>query len=223
MGEANFCDHGANRLGASALMQGLSDGYFIIPYTLGGYLADVKPADPKWKVDINHPAFKDAEKEVQAKLNKLLAIQGQRSVDSFHRELGLAMWERCGMARNEKGLKELLAQIPKIRENFWRDVSVTGGNEEFNQALERAGRVADYLEFGELLALDALERRESAGGHFREEYQITDGPEKGECKPDHENFAHAACWEYKGPNAAPVRNVEPLVFEEFHPKLRSYK
>ena len=223
LGEANFSDHGANRLGASALMQGLSDGFFIIPYTIGNYLANVKPSDPKWKMDTNHPAVKDAEREVNARLNKLLAIQGKRSVDSFHRELGLAMWEKCGMARNEAGLKELLQQIPKIRDEFSRNVSVTGGNEEFNQALERAGRIADYLEFGELLALDALERRESCGGHFREEYQITQGEEKGECMPDHENFRHVACWEHKGPNAAPVRHTEPLEFEEFHPKLRSYK
>lgn len=223
LGEANFSDHGANRLGASALMQGLSDGFFIIPYTLGGYLAGVKPANPQWKIDTNHPAVKDAEKAVNDRLKKLLAIKGKRCVDSIHRELGLAMWERCGMARNEKGLKELLAQIPKIRDEFWTNCSVTGGNEEFNQALERAGRVADFLEFGELLALDALERRESCGGHFREEYQITEGEEKGECKPDHEHFAHVACWEYKGEGAAPARNVEPLVFEEFHPKLRSYK
>ncbi len=223
LGEANFSDHGANRLGASALMQGLSDGFFIIPYTIGNYLANVKPADTKWKIDTKHAAFKDAEKAVDERLKKLLAIKGKRSVDSFHRELGLAMWEKCGMARTEQGLKELLQQIPKIRDEFWRNVSVTGGNEEFNQALERAGRIADYLEFGELLALDALERRESCGGHFREEYQIVDGPEKGECKPDHEHFAHVACWEHKGAGTAPVRHVEKLEFEEFHPKLRSYK
>ena len=223
LGEANFSDHGANRLGASALMQGLSDGFFIIPYTIGGYLANVKPASEKWKMDTNHPAVKDAEREVNERLKKLLAIQGKRSVDSTHRELGLAMWEKCGMARNEKGLKELLQQIPKIREEFSRNVSVTGGNEEFNQALERAGRIADYLEFGELLALDALERRESCGGHFREEYQITEGEEKGECLPNHKDFCHVACWEHKGPNTPPERHVEPLVFEEFHPKLRSYK
>lgn len=223
LGEANFSDHGANRLGASALMQGLSDGFFVIPYTLGGYLASVKPADEKWKIDTNHPAVKDAERAVDERLKKMLSIKGKRSVDSFHRELGLAMWEQCGMARTESGLKELLGKIPKIREEFWQNVSVTGGNEEFNQALERAGRVADFLEFGELLALDALERRESCGGHFREEYQITEGPEKGECKPDHEHFAHVAAWEHKGAGKAPERHMEPLVFEEFHPKLRSYK
>ena len=223
LGEANFSDHGANRLGASALMQGLSDGFFIIPYTLGGYLANIKTADAGWKIDTNHPAVKDAERAVNERMKKLLSIKGKRSVDSFHRELGLAMWEKCGMARTEQGLKELLQQIPKIREEFWSNVSVTGGNEEFNQALERAGRVADYLEFGELLALDALERRESCGGHFREEYQYTDGPEKGECLPDHKNFAHVAAWEFKGDNATPERHIEPLTFEEFPPKQRSYK
>lgn len=223
LGEANFSDHGANRLGASALMQGLSDGFFIIPYTLGGYLADVKPADPKWKIDTNHAAFKDAERAVDERLKKLLSIRGKRSVDGFHRELGLSMWEQCGMARTDGGLKDLLGKIPKIREEFWKNVSVTGGNEEFNQALERAGRVADFLEFGELLATDALERRESCGGHFREEYQIMEGPEKGECLPDHKSFAHVAAWEYKGEGKVPERHTEQLVFEEFHPKLRSYK
>jgi len=223
LGEANFSDHGANRLGASALMQGLADGYFVIPYTLGGYLANVKPADPKWKVDTTHASFKDAEGAVKARITKLLGVKGKTPVDHFHRKLGLAMWEKAGMARTEQGLTELLQEIPKIREEFWSDVSVTGGNEELNQALERAGRVADFLELGELLALDALERRESCGGHFREEYQYTDGPEKGECLPDHANFAHAAAWEYKGDGVKPVRNVEQLKFEVFHPKARSYK
>jgi succinate dehydrogenase / fumarate reductase flavoprotein subunit len=223
LGEANFSDHGANRLGASALMQGLSDGFFIIPYTLGGYLAKVKPGDPQWKIDTNHPAVKDAERAVGERLKKLLAVKGKRSVDSFHRELGLAMWEKCGMARNAQGLKDLLQQIPKIRDEFWRNVSVTGGNEEFNQALERAGRIADYLEFGELLALDALHRRESCGGHFREESQIIEGPEKGECLRDDANFGYVACWEFKGPGAPPELHKEPLTFEAFPPGVRSYK
>jgi succinate dehydrogenase / fumarate reductase flavoprotein subunit len=222
-GEANFSDHGANRLGASALMQGLSDGYFVIPYTLGGYLAGVKPADPKWKLDTGHAAFKDAEGEVKARINRLLNVKGKTPVDHFHRRLGLAMWEKAGMARTAEGLRELLQEIPKIREEFWSGVSVTGGNEELNQALERAGRVADFIELGELLALDALERNESCGGHFRSEYQFTEGPEQGECKPDHDNFCHVAAWEYKGEGQKPVRNVEPLNFEVFKPALRSYK
>jgi succinate dehydrogenase / fumarate reductase flavoprotein subunit len=223
LGEANFSDHGANRLGASALMQGLSDGFFIIPYTMGGYLATVKPGDAKWKIDTNHPAFKDAERQVNDRLNKLLAVKGRRPVDVLHRELGLTMWEYCGMARNEKGLKELLQKLPQMRNAYWKDVAVTGDQGELNQVLERAGRVADYMEFGELLAQDALDRRESCGGHFREESQIEEGPEKGECKRDDEHFQHVSAWEYQGEGKAPVKNVEPLNYEVFKPATRSYK
>ena len=214
LGEANFSDHGANRLGASALMQGLADGYFIIPYTMSNYLASNKLTP----VDTSHPAVKEAEAAATAQLNKFLSIKGKRTVDSFHRELGLLMWEKCGMARTEEGLKELLQRIPKLREEFWKNVSVTGEQGELNQVLERAGRVADFLEFGELLALDALERRESCGGHFREEYQ-----EEGECKRDDQNFCHVAAWEYKGDGQKPVRNIEPLEYENIHLATRSYK
>jgi succinate dehydrogenase / fumarate reductase flavoprotein subunit len=214
MGEANFSDHGANRLGASALMQGLADGYFVIPFSIAGYVAAAKNKP----VDANHPAVKQAEAEATERLNKLMSIKGKRTVDSFHKELGLMMWEKCGMARNEKGLTELLTQIPKLREEFWKNVSVTGEQGEINQVLERAGRVADFIEFAELLALDALERRESCGGHFREEYQ-----EEGEAKRDDENFCHVAAWEYKGLDAKPERHKEELKFERVHLATRSYK
>ena len=214
MGEANFSDHGANRLGASALMQGLADGYFVIPFSIAGYLASTKLP----KVDGNHPAVKQAEAEASGRINKLMSIKGKRTVDSFHRELGHWMWEKCGMARNDAGLKELLAKIPKIREEFWSNVSVSGDQGEMNQVLERAGRVADFLEFGELLALDALERRESCGGHFREEYQ-----DEGEAKRDDENFCYVAAWQYKGPGEKPVMNKEELKFENVKLATRSYK
>ncbi|HWM77380.1 MAG TPA: succinate dehydrogenase (quinone) flavoprotein subunit, partial [Methylomirabilota bacterium] len=171
LGEANFSDHGANRLGASALMQGLADGYFIVPYTIGDYLASSSPP----KVGTDHAAFRDAEAAVDARVSKLLAIDGKRSVDSFHRELGRLMWEYCGMARSADGLKTALEKIPALREQFWREAKVPGENEELNQSLEKAGRVADFLELGELICLDALERRESCGGHFREEFQTPDG------------------------------------------------
>ena len=217
LGEANFSDHGANRLGASALMQGLADGYFIIPYTIGGYLANLKKT-PENKVDTNHPAVKEAEKAAQAQINRLLAVKGKRSVDSFHKELGLLMWEYCGMARTEESLTTLLKKIPVLREEFWKNVSVTGSEGELNQVLERAGRVADFLEFGELLALDALERRESCGGHFRVEYQ-----EEGECKRDDEHFCHVAAWEFKGDGVKPVRHQEALQYETIKLATRSYK
>ncbi len=215
LGEANFSDHGANRLGASALMQGLADGYFVISYTIGDYLATAKqPA-----VTTDHPEFKRTIEEVSGKLNRLLSINGKRTVSSFHRELGSLLWEKCGMARNAKGLGEALARIPELRAEFWENVSVTGENESLNQALERAGRVADYLEFGELLVRDALEREESCGGHFREEYQTEDG----EALRDDEKFAHVAAWEYQGPEKAPIRHVEALEFENVHLATRSYK
>ncbi|MBE7463452.1 MAG: fumarate reductase/succinate dehydrogenase flavoprotein subunit [Planctomycetes bacterium] len=215
LGEANFSDHGANRLGASALMQGLADGYFIIPYTLGHYLTSAKPG----KIDTEHAAFKDAESNVVGMNKKLLSIKGKRTVDSFHKELGLLMWEHCGMARNEKGLNELLQKVPALREEFWQNVNVPGSDADLNQALERAGRVADFLEFGELTARDALERRESCGGHFREEFQTPEG----ECQRDDENFCHVAAWEYQGEGQKPLRNIEKLEFEHVPLSVRSYK
>jgi len=216
LGEANFSDHGANRLGASALMQGLADGYFVIPYTISHYLASQNP-DKRPKVE--HPAFQEAEENVRGIIKRLLSIKGKRTVASFHKELGHIMWEYCGMARNEAGLKKALQLIPKLRDEFWHNLLLPGGDSELNQSLERAGRVADFLELAELLCLDALERRESCGGHFREEYQYPDG----EAKRDDENFSHVAVWEYQGPDKAPVRHTEPLVFEEVHPSTRSYK
>jgi succinate dehydrogenase / fumarate reductase flavoprotein subunit len=215
LGEANFSDHGANRLGASALMQGLADGYFIIPYTIGDYLAGQKPGG----LGTDHPEFKKAEAEVAARVQRLLSIRGKRTVDSFHRELGRIMWEYCGMARHEQGLKTALQKIPALREQYWKDVNVLGGGEELNQSLEKAGRVADFLELGELMCLDALERRESCGGHFREEFQTPDG----EARRDDEHFAHVAAWEYTGDGRPPVRNVEPLEYEFVHLATRSYK
>ncbi len=215
LGEANFSDHGANRLGASALMQGLADGYFILPYTIGDYFATAK--QPKVRPD--QPEFKKAMSDITALTKKLLGINGKRTVNSFHKELGTMLWEKCGMARNEKGLKELLQQIPALREEFWKNVKVAGQNEELNQNLEHAGRVADFLEFAELLCLDALHRRESCGGHFRTEFQTEDG----EARRDDENFAYVAAWEYAGPGQPPVLNKEPLVYEEVHMSTRSYK
>ncbi len=214
-GEANFSDHGANRLGASALMQGLGDGYFVLPYTMGNYLVTAKSA----KVDTGHPAFKEAEAQVTGQVKRLLGIGGKRTVDDFHRELGKVMWEFCGMGRNEAGLKTALQKIPALREEFWKNVRVLGENEEINQSLEKAGRVADFLELGELICRDALERRESCGAHFREEFQT----EEGEAKRDDANFAHVAVWEYTGDEKAPVRNVEPLAFESLQLATRSYK
>jgi succinate dehydrogenase / fumarate reductase flavoprotein subunit len=215
VGEANFSDHGANRLGASALMQGLADGYFVIPNTIGDYLASAKPA----KVDASHPAFKAAEAEIAARTKKFLAIDGKRTVDSFHRELGRIMWEYCGMARNEAGLRKALELIPKLREEFWRDVNVPGSDAELNQALEKAGRVADFFELAELMCKDALHRTESCGGHFREESQTPDG----EALRDDEHFAYVAAWEYAGDDKEPILNKEPLVFENVKLSQRSYK
>jgi len=214
LGEANFSDHGANRLGASALMQGLADGYFVLPYTIGGYFAGTKLP----KVTLDHAAFKEAEASVAARTSKLLGVKGKNSPSVLHRKLGHVMWDKVGMGRNAKGLKEALAQIPAIREEFWKTVAVTGSGEEFNQTLERAGRVADFLEFGQLLASDALEREESCGGHFREEHQTPDG----EAKRDDEKFCHVAAWEYKGEGKAPERHVEPLSFENVHIAQRNY-
>ena len=215
LGEANFSDHGANRLGASALMQGLADGYFIAPYTIGNYFASNKFE----KVGGDAAAFRDGEKYAAARVQKFLDIKGKRTVDSFHRELGLAMWEYCGMARNEAGLRTAMQKIPELREQFWKDVNVPGSGEDLNQSLEKAGRVADFLELGELMCRDALERRESCGGHFREEYQTAEG----EALRDDKNFCHVAAWEYTGEASAPKRHVEPLDFEYVHLQTRSYK
>lgn len=215
VGEANFSDHGANRLGASALMQGLADGYFILPYTIGDYLAGGGLAP----VDVSHEAFRAAETACRDRLARLLAVNGTRSVDSFHRELGAIMWELCGMARDRAGLEEALRRIPALREEFWRNVRVLGAADSLNQSLEKAGRVADFLEFAELLCRDALEREESCGGHFRSEYQTPDG----EAARDDERFAHAAVWEYRGDGVPPVRHVEPLHFENVKLATRSYK
>ena len=215
LGEANFSDHGANRLGASALMQGLADGYFIIPYTIGDYLASAKLE----KVSADQPEFQAAKRGVADMTNQLLGIDGKRTVDSFHRELGLLMWEDCGMARNATGLKRALGRIPELREEFWRNVNVPGSDAELNQALEKAGRVADFLEFAELMCTDALHREESCGGHFREEYQTPDG----EAQRDDSRFAYAAAWEFRGVGNAPVLCKEPLTFEYVPLTQRSYK
>ncbi|EMJ53534.1 succinate dehydrogenase or fumarate reductase, flavoprotein subunit [Leptospira interrogans str. UT126] len=215
IGEANFSDHGANRLGASALMQGLADGYFILPYTIGNYLAGVGfNSHPKE----DHPEAKKALNDAEETTKKLLSIKGKRTVDSFHRQLGKLMWDKCGMTRNDKGLKEALSEIPKIREEFWQNVNVPGSGTELNQSLEKAGRVADFLEFGELLCLDALTREESCGGHFREEYQ-----EEGEAKRNDDKFCHATAWEFNGVGKKPTEHREKLEFENVHLATRSYK
>ncbi len=216
LGEANFSDHGANRLGASALMQGLADGYFVIPYTIGGYLAGIKPGS---RIKAEDPAVKAAEQYVSDRVAKLFAINGKETPTHFHRELGKVMWEFCGMGRNEAGLKKALQLIPQIREEFWKNLRIPGSGADVNQSLELAGRVADFLEIGELMCLDALERRESCGGHFREEWQT----EEGEALRDDENFCHVAAWEHKGEGQTPVRHVEPLSFENVHLATRSYK
>jgi succinate dehydrogenase / fumarate reductase flavoprotein subunit len=215
LGEANFSDHGANRLGASALMQGLSDGYFVIPYTLGNYIA----ANKLDKVDTNHVAFRQVEGEVQARIQRLLSIGGQRTVASFHRELGAIMWDFCGMSRNAAGLEEAIGRIICLRDEFWHGLKVSGTGEELNQQLENAGRVADFFELGELICRDALHRNESCGGHFREEYQTPEG----EALRDDEHYSYAAAWEYAGPDKLPVLNKEPLEFRYVHPSQRSYK
>ncbi|MBA3021030.1 fumarate reductase/succinate dehydrogenase flavoprotein subunit [Propionicimonas sp.] len=215
-GEANFSDHGANRLGASALMQGLGDGYFVLPNTINDYLADSAKFD---KIDESHPAVVEALADVKGRVEKLLAIQGTRSVDSFHKELGHIMWEYCGMERTEEGLQIAIAKIDKLNEEFWSNVKVTGVNEDFNQALEKAGRVADFIELGRLLCVDALHRRESCGGHFRAESQT----EEGEALRDDDQFLYAAAWEYTGEGAKPVLHKEPLVYEAIELKQRSYK
>ena len=215
IGEANFSDHGANRLGASALMQGLADGYFVLPATIGDYLAGAKLDG----LTTEHPAFGNATAAVNARTARLLSIKGKRTADSIHRELGHIMWEKCGMARNAAGLKEALAAIPKLREEFWKNVSIPGSGMELNQALEYAGRVADFLEFAELMCVDALQREESCGAHFREEYQTKDG----EAVRNDDQFAYVSAWEYAGEGKVPVLNKEPLTFENVHLATRSYK
>jgi succinate dehydrogenase / fumarate reductase flavoprotein subunit len=215
LGEANFSDHGANRLGASALMQGLGDGYFVIPYTIGNFLASVKPD----KIAADHPEAKRAEAAVAERTKRILGIRGRRTVMSFHRELGRILWEYCGMARNRAGLQTALQKIPVLREEYWKNVNVLGDGLELNQALEQAGRVGDFLELAELICLDALEREESCGGHFREEYQT----EEGEALRNDEKFCHAAVWEYRGDDKKPARHQEELAFENVHLAQRSYK
>jgi succinate dehydrogenase / fumarate reductase flavoprotein subunit len=215
LGEANFSDHGANRLGASALMQGLADGYFVLPATMSNYLASTDLS----KVDTSHQAFGDSEQGVAEQTQRLLSIKGRRTADDFHRQLGHIMWENVGMSRDQKGLERALVEIPKLREEFWQDVRIPGESNQFNQELEKAGRVADFIELGELMARDALERRESCGGHFREEYQT---PEN-EALRDDENFCHVAAWEYKGEKVDPQRHKEALSFERVKLSTRSYK
>ena len=215
LGEANFSDHGANRLGASALMQGLADGYFVIPYTLGNHLATAHPE----QISTDDAAFATAEKTVKERVAKLLAVGGTRSVDSFHKELGKIMWDYCGMARTAAGLKKAIGMIRELRAEFWKNVRVLGESDGFNQSLEKAGRVADFLEFGEMMCRDALARQESAGGHFREEYQT----KEGEALRDDENFTHAAVWEYQGDDAEPSRQTESLKFDNVKLTTRSYK
>ncbi len=215
LGEANFSDHGANRLGASALMQGLADGYFVIPYTIGGYFASTKLE----KISSSEKEFEDSKKESSERMNKLLNIKGKRTVSDIHRELGHIMWENVGMGRNKKGLEKALAEIPALREEFWKNVNVLGSEGSFNQNLEHAGRLADFLEFGELLAQDALHREESCGGHFREESQT----EEGEAKRDDEKFCYVGAWEYKGVGQKPELSKEPLTFDNVHLVTRSYK
>jgi succinate dehydrogenase / fumarate reductase flavoprotein subunit len=213
LGEANFSDHGANRLGASALMQGLADGYFIVPYSLGEYLAGAR-LQPVTTTDA---PFVEAEERVLERTTRLLSVRGARTVDSFHRELGAILWERCGMSRTEEGLREAIERIRELRERFWAEVRVPGAGTDLNQELEKAGRVADYFELGELMCLDALERRESCGAHFREEFQT----QEGEALRDDARFSHVAVWEHAG-EAPPVRHTEPLEFRHAEPTRRSY-
>ncbi|MGG8496211.1 fumarate reductase/succinate dehydrogenase flavoprotein subunit [Tenacibaculum sp. TC6] len=220
IGEANFSDHGANRLGASALMQGLADGYFVLPYTIGDYLShDIRTG----KIPTNTPEFDEAEKAVKNRIDFFINNKGTHSVDYYHKKLGQIMWDKCGMARNEQGLKEAMAEIKALREDFWKNVTVPGGANEMNPELEKAGRVADFLELGELFARDALDRTESCGGHFREESVELDGPQKGEAKRDDANFTYVAAWEYKGEPADAVLHKEDLEFNDIELKQRSYK
>jgi succinate dehydrogenase / fumarate reductase flavoprotein subunit len=215
LGEANFSDHGANRLGASALMQGVADGYFIAPVTVGHYLADV----PRKPVSNDHPAFAAAERDVKGRADRLLSVNGNKTVDQFHIELGRLMWEKCGMERNEAGLKEALAKIPDIRERFWKEVRVPGSGSDLNQSLEKAGRLADFLEFAEMMCWDALRRDESCGAHYRSEHTTEDG----EAKRNDEDFSFVSVWEHKGEGVEPTLHKESLAFEHVKPSTRSYK
>ncbi|HNL07587.1 MAG TPA: fumarate reductase/succinate dehydrogenase flavoprotein subunit, partial [Chitinophagales bacterium] len=216
LGEANFSDHGANRLGASALMQGLADGYFVLPVTIGSYLSNEIRTG---KIDTNHPEFAKAEKTVQDNLNQYLGINGKTTVDEFHMELGKVMWDKCGMARNAKGLQQAISDLKGIREQFYKDVRVPGTANEFNPELEKAGRVADFLELGELMVRDALNRNESCGGHFREEHVTPDG----EADRDDDKFMYVAAWEYKGMGNEPALHKESLDYEVVKPVKRNYK
>jgi len=226
LGEANFSDHGANRLGASALMQGLADGYFVIPTTIANYLATQKPGTVK----TDQPEFKKTEEEVNTRTNRLLTVNGTRTVDSFHKQLGEIMWNQCGMARSREGLTQAIAEIPKLREEFWNNVRVPGSGANANMELEKAGRVADFLEFGEMMCYDARDREESCGGHFRVEHQFTEADaevqsgktQSGEAKRHDDKFCHVSAWEYKGEGAEPVLHKEPLEFEAVHLSIRSY-
>jgi succinate dehydrogenase / fumarate reductase flavoprotein subunit len=216
LGEANFSDHGANRLGASALMQGLADGYFVLPYTIGGYLNEGAQGD---KVTTENKAFAETETAVKERTAKLLSIQGKRTVDDFHRELGLIMWEYCGMARNNAGLDKARGLIQSLRAEFWENVLIPGVHDDFNQSLERAGRAADFLEFAELMIIDARARQESCGGHFNEAFQT----DENEALRDDENFCHVAAWEFQGEDQEPAFHKEPLEFEHVKLTQRSYK
>ena len=220
IGEANFSDHGANRLGASALMQGLADGYFILPYTIGDYLSNEIRTGP---ISTDSVEFQDAEKEVANRINKLLQIQGNNPVDYFHKKLGKIMWESVGMSRNEKGLKKAIKDISDLRKDFWKNVRIPGDQHSLNPELEKAGRVADLLELGELFAKDALERNESCGGHFREESVELDGMQKGEAKRDDKNFTHVSAWEFTGEPSEAILHNEKLEFNDIELKQRSYK
>jgi succinate dehydrogenase / fumarate reductase flavoprotein subunit len=214
LGESNFSDHGANRLGASALMQGLADGYFVIPYTIGQYLAEGPEKHPT-----DHAGFREIADEATAKIDKLMSIDGSRPVDDFHRKLGRIMWNQCGMSRTREGLGKAIETIPDLREQFWNDASVAGSAGGLNQVLERAGRIADFLEFGELMCRDAQTREESCGGHFREEHQTSEN----EARRDDDGFQHVAAWEYKGDGQEPARHTESLEFTEVKVTQRSYK
>jgi succinate dehydrogenase / fumarate reductase flavoprotein subunit len=216
LGEANFSDHGANRLGASALMQGLADGYFVVPYTIGNYLATVKPNS---RPSTDAPEFKAAEDTAASVVKRLLAAKGKEPVNYYHKKLGKLMWDYCGMSRTKEGLEKAIVEIGRLREEFWANVNVPGSGDNMNQALERANRVADFIELGQLMCRDALAREESCGGHFREEHQYPDG----ECKRDDEKFAHVAAWEFQGEDGVPLRNIEPLNYEFTKMSVRSYK
>ena len=215
IGEANFSDHGANRLGASALMQGLADGYFVLPYTIGHFLAQNGPQSHATDTS----EFKGAEEGVTDRLNKLLNVNGKRSSDSFHRELGLLIWDKCGMARDREGLEEARRKLPEIREEFWNNVSVPGSGASLNQSLEKAARVADFLEFADVMLLDALDREESCGGHFRVEHQT----EEGEARRNDEDYSYVAAWEFNGVGVDPTLHKEELTFRYVKPTQRSYK